>query len=111
MSTPLTDGDCAGTNQWNVSDGRGFAWACGEFRCALYNHYYLPNQDMPDCLGAGLVGGVQAEYIDYGWRTARSRHPGGVNLVMADGSVSFIDNGHHAAGLASDGLARASNAK
>jgi prepilin-type N-terminal cleavage/methylation domain-containing protein/prepilin-type processing-associated H-X9-DG protein len=93
LSTPLTDGACASTNQWNESDGRGFAWACGEFRCALYNHYYLPNQDVPDCLGAGLGGGVKAEFIDYGWRTARSRHPGGVNLVMADGSVSFIDNG------------------
>jgi prepilin-type N-terminal cleavage/methylation domain-containing protein/prepilin-type processing-associated H-X9-DG protein len=93
LATPLTDGNCGGTFQWNVSDGRGFAWACGEFRCALYNHYYLPNQDTPDCLGAGLIGGVQTEYIDYGWRTARSRHLGGVNLVMADGSVSFIDNG------------------
>ncbi len=93
LSTPLTDGACASTNQWNVSDGRGFAWACGEFRCALYNHYYLPNQALPDCLGAGVGGGVQAEFIDYGWRTARSRHPGGVNLVLADGSVSYIDNG------------------
>jgi prepilin-type processing-associated H-X9-DG protein len=35
---------------------------------------------------------MQTEFIDYGWRTARSRHPGGVNLVMADGSVSFIAN-------------------
>ncbi len=93
LATPLTDGNCGGTFQWNVSDGRGFSWACGEFRCALYNHYYLPNQDTPDCLGAGLAGGVQSEYIDYGWRTARSRHPGGVNLTMADGSVNFIDNG------------------
>jgi prepilin-type N-terminal cleavage/methylation domain-containing protein/prepilin-type processing-associated H-X9-DG protein len=92
LSTPLTDENCAGSNQWNVSDGRGFAWACGELRCALYNHYYLPNGDMPDCLGAGLVGGVQTQFLDYGWRTARSRHPGGVNLVMADGSVSFIGN-------------------
>ncbi len=90
LAAPLTDGNCASTMQWNVSDGRGFAWACGELRCALYNHYYLPNQDVPDCLGAGLGGGAQAEFIDYGWRTARSRHPGGVNLVMADGSASLI---------------------
>ena len=92
LSTPLTDGACSSSNQWNVSDGRGFAWACGELRCALYNHYYLPNQDVPDCLGSGLGGGMQTEFIDYGWRTARSRHPGGVNLVMADGSVGFIGN-------------------
>ncbi len=92
LSAPLTDGTCSGSMQWNVSDGRGFAWACGEFRCALYNHYYLPNQDAPDCLGSSLGGGPQTEFIDYGWRTARSRHPGGVNLVMADGSASFIGN-------------------
>jgi prepilin-type N-terminal cleavage/methylation domain-containing protein/prepilin-type processing-associated H-X9-DG protein len=92
LSTPLTVANCASTNQWNVSDGRGFSWACGELRCALYNHYYLPNQNLPDCLGSGLGGGAQAEFIDFGWRTARSRHAGGVNLVMADGSVSFIDN-------------------
>jgi prepilin-type N-terminal cleavage/methylation domain-containing protein/prepilin-type processing-associated H-X9-DG protein len=92
LSTPLTDGNCAGTYQWNVSDGRGFAWACGEFRCGMYNHYYLPNQQTPDCLGAGLAGGVQSEYVDYGWRAARSRHPGGVNLMMGDGAVNFIDN-------------------
>jgi prepilin-type N-terminal cleavage/methylation domain-containing protein/prepilin-type processing-associated H-X9-DG protein len=92
LVTPLTDGNCGGTFQWNVSDGRGFSWACGEFRCALYNHYYLPNQNTPDCLGAALAGGVQSEYIDYGWRTARSRHPDGVNLGLADGSVSFIGN-------------------
>jgi prepilin-type processing-associated H-X9-DG protein len=92
LTTPLTDGACANSFQWNVSDGRGFAWASGEFRCALYNHYYLPNQDVPDCLGAGLGGGTQSQFMAFGWRTARSRHLGGVNLVMADGSVSFIAN-------------------
>lgn len=92
LTTPLTDGACAGTYQWNVSDGRGFAWASGEFRCALYNHYYLPNQAVPDCLGASLSGDIQTLFVDYGWRTARSRHPGGVNLLMADGSGTFISN-------------------
>jgi prepilin-type N-terminal cleavage/methylation domain-containing protein/prepilin-type processing-associated H-X9-DG protein len=92
LSAPLTDGECVSSVQWNVSDGRGFSWACGEFRCALYNHYYLPNQATPDCLGSSLGGGLKMEFIDYGWRTARSRHPGGVNLTLADGSVSYIDN-------------------
>jgi len=26
----------------------------------------------------------------YGWRAARSRHPGGVNISLADGSTRFI---------------------
>jgi prepilin-type N-terminal cleavage/methylation domain-containing protein/prepilin-type processing-associated H-X9-DG protein len=93
LAAPLSDGACGGSFQWNVSDGRGFAWASGEFRCASYNHYYSPNGDLPDCLGAGLAGGTQAQFMAYGWRTARSRHPGGVNLVMADGSLNYIDNG------------------
>jgi len=29
-------------------------------------------------------------YAGYGWRAARSRHRGGVNVGMADGSVRFV---------------------
>ena len=29
------------------------------------------------------------QYAGYGWRTARSWHPGGVNVLTADGSVHF----------------------
>ena len=69
LSAPLTDARCTSTQQWNVSDGRGFAWASGEYRCALYNHYLLPNQPTPDCLGVTLSGGPQLMYTPYGWRT------------------------------------------
>ncbi|HEX3728133.1 MAG TPA: DUF1559 domain-containing protein [Pirellulales bacterium] len=87
---PLTDTNCANTGQWNISDGRGFAWTSGEIRCAMYNHYYLPNQPIPDCMAVNLLGGLQYEYTPFGWRAARSRHPGGVNVLMADGAVQFV---------------------
>ena len=29
-------------------------------------------------------------YTPYGWRAARSNHPGGVNVMMADGSLRFV---------------------
>jgi prepilin-type processing-associated H-X9-DG protein len=32
-------------------------------------------------------------YAGYGWRAARSRHPGGVNVLMADGSGQFVEDG------------------
>jgi prepilin-type processing-associated H-X9-DG protein len=90
LTTPLSDGLCQGTMQWNVADGRGFAWVSGEFRCALYNHYYLPNSTFPDCIASQLGGGVQTQFTAWGWRAARSRHPTGVNVGLADGSVQFV---------------------
>ncbi len=90
LSTPLTTNGCANTQQWHVSNGRGFSWASGEYRCALYNHYYGPNADDPDCIASKLGGGQALNFTAYGWRAARSRHSGGVNVLMADGAVRFV---------------------
>jgi prepilin-type N-terminal cleavage/methylation domain-containing protein/prepilin-type processing-associated H-X9-DG protein len=87
---PLTEELCNGAVQWNVSDPRGFAWVNGEFRCALYNHKLAPNSTTPDCMGVIITGPVQTRYTPYGWRTARSRHSGGVNVAFADGSLQFV---------------------
>jgi prepilin-type processing-associated H-X9-DG protein len=75
-----------------MSDPRGFAWVNGEFRCAMYNHYMTPNSVTFDCMGVQLGGGVQLQFTPYGWRAARSWHPGGVNVAMADGSERFVGN-------------------
>jgi prepilin-type N-terminal cleavage/methylation domain-containing protein len=90
FASPISDSICGAANQWNMSDPRGFSWANGEFRCGLYNHYYTPNSSTPDCMGVQLGGGVQLQFTPYGWRTARSAHPGGVNLIYADGSLQFV---------------------
>jgi prepilin-type N-terminal cleavage/methylation domain-containing protein/prepilin-type processing-associated H-X9-DG protein len=87
---PLNESICRLTNQWNVTDPRGFSWASGEYRCALYNHFVTPNNATPDCMGVQVGGSVEVKYTPYGWRAARSRHPGGVNIVLADGSQRFV---------------------
>jgi prepilin-type N-terminal cleavage/methylation domain-containing protein/prepilin-type processing-associated H-X9-DG protein len=84
---PLTEGLCNTSQQWNFTDPRGFAWVNGEYRSALYNHYLTPNSDTADCVGVLLAGDPKIRFTPYGWRTARSHHPGGVNLLLADGSV------------------------
>lgn len=98
--TDLTDAKCNGTRNFNSTasngnDPRGFAWCSGEYRCALYNHYYLPNADDFDCITSVTVDPTMPPerlYSAYGWRTARSVHPGGVNIVFADGAARFVQD-------------------
>jgi prepilin-type N-terminal cleavage/methylation domain-containing protein/prepilin-type processing-associated H-X9-DG protein len=82
----LTDANCDGATLVNNVDLRGFTWAAGEARGATYNHYYGPNSRTPDCISTG----PSPAYLDIGWRAARSKHGGGVNIVLADGSTRFV---------------------
>ena len=91
-SAPLTEASCRGTALWNVTQARGFSWANGEFRSALYNHYWTPNSSEFDCVSAQLLGPIETRHTGFGWKTARSFHPGGVNACMGDGSMRFLAN-------------------
>jgi prepilin-type N-terminal cleavage/methylation domain-containing protein len=90
MGFPLTTARCEATELWNLSDPPSFAWANGEFRSALYNHWTTPNSRQFDCVTADTIGPPETQYAAYGWRTARSNHVGGVNLALADGSARFV---------------------
>ncbi len=94
---PLSDAAAAAATTWNYTDPRGFSWANGEYRNGLYNHYYPPNSSTHDCLGVFLGGGLPRIYTPFGWKTARSRHPGGINLLRVDGSSTFLSNSVDAA--------------
>ncbi|MCE9631720.1 MAG: DUF1559 domain-containing protein [Planctomycetia bacterium] len=91
FTAPLTEPACSRPFYYNFTDLRGFSWANGEYRTTLYNHARSPNSDMMDCLAALMsTPDLTRMYAGYGWRAARSRHPGGVNVGLADGAVRFV---------------------
>ena len=61
----------------------------GTLQHTLYNHLLTPNSRTVDC--CNNVGGVD-DNRDAAIITARSYHPGGVNLLMGDGAVRFVSD-------------------
>ncbi len=63
---------------------RGFSWLWGREHRTLVGGYHAPNSPAPDVSGHGR-----------GWFAARSYHPGGVQVCLADGSGRFVADTVH----------------
>ncbi|WP_010584191.1 DUF1559 family PulG-like putative transporter [Schlesneria paludicola] len=63
------------------SGTRGAKWLNGHFGDTLYNHGLTPNSKTFDCGNNSHNAGLTA---------ARSRHPGGVHVLLCDGSTRLV---------------------
>jgi prepilin-type N-terminal cleavage/methylation domain-containing protein/prepilin-type processing-associated H-X9-DG protein len=88
----------AETIQGQPGDLRGFSWWRGG---AVFQGYQGPNSPIPDCLYSGGQCDpskplnppcILATASTPTMMASRSRHPGGVNVVMCDGSTRWISN-------------------
>jgi prepilin-type N-terminal cleavage/methylation domain-containing protein len=86
----------ANCNQMNtamampLTSWMGVTWLIGDMTCSTYNHVSTP--DTRTC--AGMSGGMMMPGTSMANMSVQlppsSYHPGGVNLLLSDGSVHFI---------------------
>jgi len=80
--TQVTAANCdlpvpGGINRFVASRGR--LWAGQAYENTMYNHFFTPNSPRFDCYF----------WVNRGLTAPRSRHPGGVQILLGDGSVRF----------------------
>ncbi len=83
---------CKTTNPMTTSrltHAQGASWVMGEMCCTQYNHVSTPNT--ATCAGLGFANNSMANMPMV--VPPSSRHPGGVNTLLGDGSVKFIKDG------------------
>jgi prepilin-type N-terminal cleavage/methylation domain-containing protein/prepilin-type processing-associated H-X9-DG protein len=78
-----------GTDPSRRGYGKGMYWTWGSMGATLFNTVQAPN-DSQYTFGMCRFYGGQAELYDSQFVSASSNHPGGCNVMMADGSVRFV---------------------
>ncbi len=64
-------------------------WPFGFYSSTMYNHVAPPNWAAIDCGTRSAIADAPGEHAII---SARSKHTGGVNASMGDGSVRFVSN-------------------
>jgi prepilin-type N-terminal cleavage/methylation domain-containing protein/prepilin-type processing-associated H-X9-DG protein len=72
----------------------GESWFLSGYHFTDYNHSATPNASIRDCsIFPSFTEEIHWRTLQEGVFTARSRHPGGVNALLMDGSTRFVRDG------------------
>jgi len=81
---------CAAAGGSDNHESRGGeSWFVMGLHFTDYNHCMTPNSKTPDCSFDSAAEDMHYRTLHQGVITATSLHPGGVNLLLMDGSVRF----------------------
>jgi len=75
--------------RWLTGDDYSNGWASAAYASTMYNHVAPPNWSSIDCGTGSAIPDTPGEHAVV---TARSLHPGGVNVLYGDGSVQFVSD-------------------
>jgi prepilin-type N-terminal cleavage/methylation domain-containing protein/prepilin-type processing-associated H-X9-DG protein len=71
----------------------GESWFLSGLHYTLYNHAMTPNSKVRACVFDLERNELHQRFLHDGVMPATSRHPGGVNAMLMDGSVRFLRDG------------------
>jgi len=79
------------SNTANITDVKGWRWAIGTYGFAAFNTVQTPYDSVAPVGSCSSQNGGNEAWINGAWSVgAASAHPGGANVLMGDGHVTFI---------------------